>query len=170
MSAPLTKGQKRYLSQLADRAFNRAAALARGAGEAVPTDNEPHSVAAAKYRHEQVAKACGKLGLRCADQHDYKLIEGHFLELLGQHGAAFNAQLKAHTETRRQVEHKITAACAEFGFSLSYAHKICCAQNKGRGLEEVEEKQLWQIFFTIRNRGLARRKALNQEKMQPQFA
>ena len=70
--------------------------------------------------------------------------------------------MKAATETRRVVEHKIVKACEEFGFHLSYANKICVMQNHGRGLEEIEEKALWNVFFTIRNRGLARRRKQTQ--------
>jgi len=145
MSAPLSKTQKRYLSELSRKAWAKAGPELDGISEA-------------DFRHQEVAAACGKLGLRCADQNDYKLVEGHFLEKLGRHGAAFNAQLRAATETRRLVEHKITGACTEFGFHLSYADKICRAQNQGRGLDEIEEKALWRIFYTVRNRGLARRR------------
>ena len=167
MSAPLSKGQKRYLSQLAGQAFSRHLENARAAGQYTEADGLPRSVAEEQFRHREVAQASGKAGLRCCSQDDYKLVEGHFLELLGLHGAAFNAQVRAATETRRLIEHKITEACREFGFSLAYANKICCAQNHGNGLDAVDEKKLWNIFYTIRNRGLARKKAL-QSAPQPQ--
>lgn len=145
MSAPLSKDQKRYLSQLSRKAWLKAGP-------------ELDGIAADDFRRQEVAKAIGKLGLRCCDQNDYKLVEGHFLELLGRHGAAFNAQMKAATETKRLAMHKITEACQEFGFHLSYPDKICRAQNHGHGLDEIEEKALWRIFYTVRNRGLARQK------------
>ena len=145
MSAPLSKLQKRHLSQLARQAWSKAGPELDGISEE-------------DFRHQEVAAACGKLGLRCCDQNDYKLVEGHFLDKLGHHRAAFAAQLRAATETRRLVSHKITGACTEFGFHLSYADKICRAQTQGRGLDEIEEKALWRIFYTVRNRGLARRK------------
>lgn len=156
MSAPLSNKQKAWLSQLSNRAFNRQGALARGRQEYF-YDDLPASVAAEKFRHAQVALATGKLGLRCCSQDDYKLVEAHFQELLGNHGQAFKAQVKAATETRRLVEFKIAEACREFGFNISYANKICTAQNKGATLEEVDEKKLWQIFYTLRNRGNARK-------------
>jgi len=168
MSAPLTNDQKRYLSQLASRAFRRQSALARGRGAALADgayEGLAASAAEAKFRHAEVAAATGKVGLRCCSQDDYKLAEGHFLELLGQPGAALKAQVKAATETRRLIEYKITEACREFGFHLSYAAKICASQNHGRGLDDVEEKQLWHIFYTIRNRGNARKRtALKTEE------
>ena len=161
MSAPLSKSQKRYLSQLSAKAFARQVTLARGQGQVFAGgkyDGLAQTAAEGKYRHDQVVLACGKLGLRCCSQDDYKLVEGHFLELLGHHAAAFNAQLRAATETRRVIEHKIVEACAEFGFHLSYANKICVVQNRGLGLDAVEENRLWQIFYTIRTRGLAKRR------------
>lgn len=145
MSAPLTNGQKRHLSTLARQAWHQAGPELDGISEG-------------DFRHQEVVKACGKIGLRCADQNDYKLIEGHFFELLGLHSAAFNAQLRAATETKRVVSHKIMQACREFGFHLSYAESICRNQNHGRTLDQLEEKALWRVFYTVRNRGLARTK------------
>jgi len=145
MSAPLSNNQKRYLSQLSRKAWAKAGPELDGISEE-------------DFRHHEVAAACGKLGLRCADQNDYKLVEGHFLEKLGRHGAAFNAQVRAATEPRRLVEHKVLTACQEFGFGLGYADAICRAQNKGVGLDNVEDKALWRIFYTVRNRGAARKR------------
>lgn len=154
MSAPLTNGQKAYLAQLATRAFNFECAKAHGRGETPDTSSATRET----FRHQEVIKACGKNGLRCCSQDDYKLIEAHFLELLGQHAQAFNAQVRAATEDKRLVEYKIVQACKEFGFAMSYADKICRAQNKGAGLQDVSEKTLWTVFYTIRNRGLKRQR------------
>ena len=159
MSAPLSHKQKRLLSQLSDRAFDRASAEADGQ---YFYDDLPATTARAQFRHDQVAKACGKLGLRCCGQDDYKLVEAHFLNLLGETGRALNAHLAAATESRRVIERKILDACREFGFGVSYADKICRAQNKGLGLQDVDEKRLWNIFYTVRNRGLARKQTTKQ--------
>lgn len=155
MSAPLTNVQKRTLAQLARRAGGLLAAQARGRGA------EPDWKTEEEFRHREVIKATGKAGLRCCTQSDYSAVKGHFLELLGHHAAAFNAQVRSATEERRQIEWKITQACKEFGFHLSYADKICRAQNKGAGLDTVDDKKLWNIFFTLRNRG--RSKTRNAE-------
>ena len=145
MSAKLSNRQKWILSDLARQAWTKAGPELDGITEE-------------DFRHQEVARACGKLGLRCCDQNDYKLIEGHLRELLGQRGAVFKANLRAATETTRLVQHKILAACEEFGFQLAYADKIARAQNHGRALDELEEKALWRIFYTIRNHGLARKR------------
>jgi len=152
MSSPLTNIQKRTLANLARRACGLLAAQARGRG------SEPDWQSEEEFRHREVAKATGKAGLRCCTQSDYSAVKGHFLELLGQHGAAFNANVRAATEERRTVEYKINSACQEFGLHISYADKICRAQNHGKGLFEIENsdegvKRLWNLYFTIRNRG-----------------
>lgn len=154
MSAPLSHTQKRYLSQLSDRAFDRAAAQARGRGETPVTDAATRK----QFRHDEVVKACGKVGLRCCGQDDYLRVKAHFLNLLGESGKAFNAHLRAETDGRRVIEHKLVAACKDFGLHLSYADKICRTQNHGAGLQDVDDKALWRIFYTIRNRGNARKR------------
>jgi hypothetical protein len=146
MSAPLDNNQKRILSQLARRAFNRELALARGRGEKLAELNE------SAFRHEHVAKACGKLGLRCCSQDDYGAVKAHFLDLLGEHGQAFKAVHHGTGNARRIAEYKLMQACEQGGLQLSYAAKICVNQFKC-SLEDATEKQLWCLTFTIKNRG-----------------
>jgi hypothetical protein len=154
MSAPLTNDQKRRLSQLARRAFNRAAALARGRGEAPPADADA-------WRREHVLAATGKLGLRCCGQSDYKLIEAHLLEVLGEHGRAFNAHVAALTNSHRQAEAVLMREielCADvIPGALAYVTAICARQFKCSPLD-ASEKQLWNLIFTLRTRAAARRK------------
>lgn len=163
MSAPLSNRQKGILCQLSERAFNKLGALARGRGETFYAGPD-QKLEREKFRHAEVAKACGKNGLRCCSQSDYKIVEAHFLELLGEHGRAFNAQVRAATEERRLIEHKIVEACNEFGYNIGYADTICRNQNHGKGIEEIDTasaeglKRLWQVFFTVRNRGIARQR------------
>lgn len=154
MSAPLSHKQKRYLSQLSDRAFQRAAADAYARHdyfyEGVPT-KQAHD----DFRHSEVAQACGKAGLRCCSQDDYKLVEAHFLALLGRDVAAFNAGVRAATEPRRQAEAVLVRECERFGLRLSYAAAICRNVFKC-SLEDASPKQLFKVMYTIRNRGNAR--------------
>lgn len=152
MSAPLSHNQKRYLSQLSDRVFNQAAARARGRGETPAEDTKTR----AEFRHQEVIKAAGKVGLRCCSQDDYKRVEAHFLALLGETGKAFNAHMRAETEPRRVAEAKVIEACERFGFRLAYAEAICRNQNHGAGLNDVPANRLWNIVYTINNRGRAR--------------
>jgi hypothetical protein len=166
MAAPLTKGQKAYLAQLARRAFNMALAKARGSGNTFDGSDDPSDTLLrdeGAWRHAQVALSCGKLGLRCCSQDDYRIIEGHFLELLGQHGAAFNAQMHASTEKKRVAQFKVMEACKRFGLSIGYAAHIAKNQNNGSALEDLSERALWNLVYTINNRGRKKTQALARE-------
>jgi hypothetical protein len=159
MAAPLSHDQKRYLSQLSDRAFDRLSAEADGQ---YFYDDLPATKARQQFRHDQVVKACGKIGLRCCSQDDYLRVKAHFLDLLGETGKALDAHVRAETEGLRVVTNKIHAACREFGFTLGYANKIC--QRFRVNLDGATEKQLWTVFYTVRNRGLAKRRAAQTER------
>lgn len=171
MSAPLNNDQKRYLAQLARRAWNLACARARGAGEVLPEDGERFADPLLNdhdaWRHHQVAAACGKLGLRCCSQDDYGAVKAHFLNLLGQPDRALNADVHGGKEAndRRIVEWKILQECKRLGLQVSYAEAICRAQNRGKGITEIDHgplgtKRLWAVLFTIRNRAAKKKKEL----------
>jgi hypothetical protein len=145
MSA-LTNQQKQRLAILAREAYAKAPQRDRDAADF----ND--------WRHEQVATACGKLGLRCASQADYKAIEAHFLQLVGQEGKALKALVRSQTEGRRQAEYKLVKECESAGFHISYAEKICWNQNRC-SLFDASEKQIWKVFFTVRNRKNGKAKA-----------
>jgi hypothetical protein len=151
----LTKFQKSTLARLATRAFRFECAKARGRNEEVNSS----SAAAAQFRHDQVAQACGKLGLTCCSQYDYKSVEAHFLNILGQTGAAFNCHMAAQSEPRRQAEAVLVRELARFNINISYAASICRNQFKC-SLDDASEKQIWCLVYTVRNRGNARRQKL----------
>jgi hypothetical protein len=170
MSAPLNKKQKAYLSQLARRAFNLEVARARGAGEVLAANHQAEGEPLdallrdeAHYRHAHVAFACGKLGLRCCSQDDYRAIEAHFLNILGEVKKAFNSFVLSATEKTRVAKYMVVQACKEFDFQIGYAEHICREQNNGASLDDVDPKTLWRIIFTIRTRGAAR----NRKKALP---
>lgn len=161
MSAPLTRSQKSYLAQLSERAYRRALAMARGSGEEESFLGEFRD--GESYRHEMVARAVGKLGLRCCSQDDYAAVKGHFLEALGEHGAAFNAALRGASNARRVVEWKIFHECVTSGLHPSYADKICRAQNHGKTITEIDDvRRLWAVFYTVRNRGRSHKRTAAQ--------
>lgn len=148
MASPLNNGQKRILSQLARRAWARECALSRGRGE-MP---DVSAAGEAAFRHEQVARACGKLGLRCCSQDDYGAVKGHFLNLLGEADKAFQAVHHGEGNARRVAEFKVVQACRETGLELAYAAKICANMFKC-SLEDASTDQLWKLMFTVKNRG-----------------
>lgn len=157
MAAALTNRQKAYLAMLAKQAFGRLR------GEEPRTLNlEPRTLNAEeeKWRHDEVAKACGKLGLRCCSQDDYGFVKAHFLGLLGQEGRAVQAHVRQASNELRVVQWKIIRKCQECGIRMSTAEGICRQMTRGKGLQEVEEvATLWNVFFKLRyyeKRGVVR--------------
>lgn len=139
MAAPLTNRQKAYLAILAQRAWRQAP--------------EADALDANAWRHEQVAAACGKKGLRCCSQNDYGAVKARFLDLVGEPGRALAADVhgRAELNERRQVLWKIRARCREYGVSEALADGICRQMTRGRGLVEVEESStLWNVYFKLR--------------------
>ena len=147
MSAPLSNLQKRDLSKLASRAFARECAIARGRGETPDSTTK----ATDAFRHGQVALATGKNGLRCCSQDDYKIVEAHFLNLLGETGRAMNALAQHQSNTRRVAEYKLTQACREAGVNIGYAAAICQRVFKCC-LDDASAEVIWKVMFTVKNR------------------
>ena len=157
MSAKLTNDQKRYLSQLSDRAFRFLGAKARGRGEPWPDDTTANLAA---FRHAEVAKATGKLGLRCCSQDDYASIKAHFLNLLNEPGKAFTAHVAGANNDHRVWEHKlwkVTQEAEALGWSRHYWTPIFRAKFKTTVLE-ADTATLRKMFYEITNRIRARRK------------
>lgn len=151
MSLALHNSQKRILSQLARRAFNRARALARGRGEVDPAGQftDANLRREDDFRHHEVALATGKLGLRCCSQDDYGAVRAHFLHLLGQDGEAVKADVHGQNNPRRIVEWKITDALARLGRKINYADSISRHMFHGLPLTDCTDAQLWKIFFAL---------------------
>ena len=140
----LTNKQKFILSDLSRQAWAKALAASG--------QHEDDFLSADDFRHQEVARAVGKHGLRCCGQMDYKAIEGHFYTLLGAVPAAFNAHVRSATEPRRQAEAVLHENLQKFGLPTSYAEAICRRQYKC-SLVEASIQQLWRLIYTIRNRG-----------------
>lgn len=156
MSAPFSKLQKRLLSQLAARAFRRECALARGRGEDPDASWRAHET----WRHQQVAAACGKLGLRCCSQDDYKLVEAHFLHLLGEDGRAMAALVRHQAQPRSTAEAVLwreLQQAADVGITREYVAAICRRQF-GCSLLDASENHLWHLVYTVRNRAAEKRR------------
>jgi hypothetical protein len=151
MPAPLSKKQKARLAMLSDRAFAR---LGGGSGDCAT------ALAREQFRHAQVASAVSKLGLRCCSQTDYKLVEAHFLFLLGEDGASLNAHLRGLTNPDRVAAWKLQQAiadAADAGITRDYVAAICRRQYRC-ALADCTARQCWSLLFTVRNRAAARRR------------
>ena len=143
--SPLSQTQKARLCQLSDQAFKLHCTKEHEAGRVVDT-----SVAArSAFRHGQVRAACGLSGLRYCTQREYKLIEAHLLDLVGEAGLAMNALVRHQDNDRRQLEWKITQILEEMGRPLEYAAGIC-SKMFGRNLMDATPEQLLKVFIALR--------------------
>lgn len=156
MSAPLSHLQKRLLAQLSDRLFDRVAAESDGQDARV-FPHLPVAVARGEFRRAEVREACGKDGLRCCGQEDFLRVRSHFRNALGESGQAFKDLLRAETEDVREAQAVLAQACAEFGLRLAYPAAICRRQFRCE-LADAARNQLWNLIFTVRNRGAQKQK------------
>lgn len=153
----LSNKQKSYLSQLARRAQYRLAAMARGRGEVMGAVLDFTKEGMDAWRQKEVGKACGKLGLRCCSQEDYKAVEAHFLHLIGEDGRAMQALVRSATEPVRQAQAVLVRELARFGLRQGYAEAICRRQFRCQVQDLTDESKVWNLVYTIRNRGKAKR-------------
>lgn len=133
---PLSKTQKGRLSMLAATAY-----AAQGIG---PAD------ALAEWRRDTAIRACG-MRISEATQANWADLKSAFLDLAGKPEKSFACQMREGDNKRRIALHKLAAALAEKGLQPSYAQAICRNQFKVP-LEEANAKQVWCLFFTIKNR------------------
>jgi hypothetical protein len=159
MPAALSRKQKAYLAQLARQAFEHLRVQARARGEVFPADHAMHGEptdpalwCAETFRHDEVAKACHKKGLRCCSQDDYGAVKGHFLALLGREGQAMKAMVRGADNPKRTAEIKLIEALQRGGFNNGYAEAICRRQFKC-SVADATAAQIWKLVYTIRNRG-----------------
>lgn len=150
----LSKLQKQKLVMVARKAYD-AAVAARPSPPTEEAESKSKSKSKeqefAEWRHAEVAKACGKAGLRCCENHDYPIVMAHFLKLGGEDGQALNWLLRAQSDGRRQAEAVLHREIIKAGLSLNYVEAICRTQFKC-GVLDAGEKQLWSLVYTVRNR------------------
>lgn len=144
LGGPLSNQQKAQLCILSDEAWEKQG------GMDSPCDKS-------EFRHEQVKLATGKPGLTACVQDDYKPLLAHFLGLVGESGRAFKAQLEHGTEPKRIALYKLGQALLAARLPEAYAAAICRRQY-GCALADATAKQLWNLTFTINNRGTAKRR------------
>jgi hypothetical protein len=168
----LSRKQKRELSQKFERAFRLEAARLRGAGRVAAEGNftagsyatlqealeamclNGSNACLETWRHEQVAIACGKHGLRLCSQQDYNPVLAHVEKLLGEDGKSFKADVRGggEAEARRQARHNIAAALRRWGLHPNYAEAICRNVHKVE-LDDATSAVLMRVLYTINNRG-----------------
>jgi hypothetical protein len=102
------------------------------------------------WRAAESIKACG-LRISEATHAHWADIKAHFECLGGQYEKAFETQLRDGDNKRRVAMHKLQNELAAKRLPPAYAESICRTQYKV-GLAEASAKQLWCLFYTVKNR------------------
>lgn len=148
MSTLLSNEQKGDLCQLARKAYDEWAG--REAFEEANPELSATKCFEAWRRVEQ-GKAVGNQSLRLVTQDDFLTLRAHFRAMCGQGGAAVKDLLRHAEEPRIRARFKLQQALEERGLNEAYAAAICRRQFRCE-LGDAGEKQLWNLFFTVRNR------------------
>lgn len=155
-SAPLSRCQKWRLSDLAEDAWLHLGQRDQLGGECLED-----------FRRRIAVEVCGRR-ISAASNGDYKALEARFLVIRGESGRAFQSALKSETEGIRIAHHKLSIELRAQGLQPGYAETIARAIFK-RGLADLHTKEVWKVFYTIRNRGNAKHgkgNAANRNKSQ----
>lgn len=117
------------------------------------------------WRHEQVKIACGKDGLREANQTHYRAILAHFQRLAGQEEKSRQTWSKTgrvtgsaevhDTHENREVARAIIrdlVAGSHGAISEPYVEAICRNKFEGRDLLHLTASELQQMVMTVRAR------------------
>ena len=106
------------------------------------------------WRHDQVRMATeGRAtGLRDLRRGDWRVVAAHFLSLSGKVRPAFRTAKRAGREDRDEAAHKLREACDEARVMWPDYPAAICRQQYKCGLDEATAKQLWRLYYTVRNR------------------
>jgi ribosome modulation factor len=144
----LSNLQKREIAIAARRAYD--AKPDREAFEAINSDLSRSDCFNA-WRHVEQGKAVGIQSLTEMTQAHYGKVLAHFQRLAGNLAAADHTLARDADNGRRVARFKLDEALRERGLSEGYAASICRSQNRCT-LDHATEKQLWRVFYTVRNR------------------
>lgn len=130
-NAPLTNKQKAELSRLAQEAH------------AFLTSKGAIDEALESWRRAESIQACGR---RISEglNGDFSLIQAHFLMLAGKSSKALDSALQADSNDERQARFKLAQLCKQLGKPVP-------------ALEGASLKQIWAVFFNLKNAAKAAR-------------
>jgi hypothetical protein len=139
-TTPLSNEQKATICIAAAKAFSYV------------HKREPVSVGEREtWRRLEQEKAVGRPSLTVCTQAHYLPLLAHFQGLAGEDGAACRSHVRDATAPHRVALHKLREICQSRGFDLSYAAAICRSKYKCP-LDEATDKQIWSVYFDIKNR------------------
>jgi hypothetical protein len=103
------------------------------------------------WRRCEQGKAVGRQSLTQCTGDDFLPLVAHFQNFAGRGAAAVKTLLRHAEAARITPFFKLQKALAQRGLDEGYAAAICRRQFKC-ALGDASEKQLWSLFYTIRNR------------------
>ncbi len=103
------------------------------------------------WRHEQVLIACGRPGLRDAENKHYSAIASRFASLAGEEGQAFEHQLRDQTNERRQLEWSLVRELERAALPQSFAEAIS-RDRWGGHVSDLTVEQLKMCLMTVKAR------------------
>lgn len=148
MNTPLSLEQKRIISQLARSAYEIKPD--REAFELINSDLSATKCFEA-WRHFEQGKACGVQSLRECTQAHYLRLKAHFESLGGRLVQARRTLNREAGSDARIALFKLREVLKTAGLDEAYAATICRSKYRTE-LGHASAKQLWDIFYTIRNR------------------
>lgn len=144
VARPLSNRQKWLLSDLAEAVYD----FLRKQGELKGEDLK-------SYRRRIAEKACGKR-ISLASHGDYKLIQAALLTERGRLAEARGALVQAAATPAAIAMNAIMKLCRDTGTPTQHAHTLAARFYKGAELTALTDKQLWTVFYTIRNNANAK--------------
>jgi hypothetical protein len=160
---PLSRKQKAVICDLANQAF---AAQEKWGQVSVPT-GVSRSRVIEEWRRVKQIETVGLSSLTACDQRHFNSLVTVFAHLAGRSADAFRSSMRedapgqpaGEAESRRQALWQLQRNCAAFDYAYP-EWPLAIARDKFRvhALDELSPKQLWQIVYTVRTRGFAKRK------------
>ena len=110
-----------------------------------------------EFRRRVQREQFGLTSLTAATQAQYADIKAAFESLAGDDARAYTTIRRGQDNPRRVALWNLQRACAAAKLSTAYAQSICKTQYRCT-LDEANEKQLWRLVYTIKNRAKSRQR------------
>jgi hypothetical protein len=166
---PLSAKQRSIIGRMATQAYEAEVA----AGRVFPTRMLSKSASAQEWRHQQYAEETGHEELADCNQSHYRGLVARFEAMIprADHSGparAFNRRMKSgpandsaeveDTHEARELWHDLlNKALTQFNLHEAYVAAICRRQFS-RELREASAQQLQWLTFTVRKRGVSKRR------------
>lgn len=108
-----------------------------------------------EWRLKEQQERFGLDSLTKATQAQYADIKGHFEAIAGNLAKAFKTIRRGQDNDRRVARWHLNKALATAKLSPAYAQAICKNQFHCT-LDDASKKQLWNLVYTVKNRGKAK--------------